>query len=350
MNVSTDITWTAAIIKRTADLRLAIMRLDQTALKILLVVDDSSRLIGTVTDGDIRRALLLGAALEAEIGGIMNISPTTVRDTTPASHVKDLMRVNKFHQIPALTADGVVVGLHLWDHYFSSRLHENLVVLMAGGFGKRMAPFTDDCPKPMLQVAGKPMIQHAIERARADGFHRFLLTLHYLPNVVRDYFGDGSKFGVEIEYVEECTPLGTAGALSLIPNQPELPFVVANGDILSQVRFSDLLAFHTDTNATATMAVRDHEINHPYGVVNTQDGTIAGFEEKPIWRTLINAGIYILNPSVLDHLIVNKFCDMPNLFDRIANASGKNVAYPMHETWMDVGNPQDLSHANQMFR
>jgi NDP-sugar pyrophosphorylase family protein len=221
------------------------------------------------------------------------------------------------------------------------------MVLMAGGFGRRMMPFTETVPKPMLEVAGKPLLQHAIERAQADGFRRFLISLHYLPEVIRGHFGDGRAFGVDIGYVLEETPLGTAGALSLMTERPDLPFVVANGDVLTDVRFSDMLEFHRSFGAAGTMAVREHQYHNPFGVVQTDGMEITGFEEKPVWRTRINAGLYTLNPEALDLLVPGEHCNMPTLFDRLRNRGARTIVYPMHETWMDVGNPQDLLKANR---
>ncbi len=347
MKTGQDIDWQATIVDTTLDLHGAIVALDRGALQILMMVDADHRLLGTITDGDIRRALLRGNPLTTPARDVMHTTPMVVSPEMSRSTVWSLMQINKLRQLPIVAADGRVVGLHLWDQVLTAPTRDNTVILMAGGFGKRMMPYTENVPKPMLEVAGKPLLQHAIERARADGFHRFLITLHYLPQVIRSHFGDGSAFGVDIDYVEETTPLGTAGALSLIPNRPDLPMIIANGDILTDVRFSDMLEFHRQHGAAATMAVREHEYHNPFGVVQTQGVDITGFEEKPIWRTKINAGLYVLGPEALDLLPPNTHCNMPTLFDQIRANGARTIVYPMHETWMDVGNPQDLLNANR---
>lgn len=347
MTTGHEVNWQSAVVDSALDLHGAIVALDRGALQILMVVDDDGRLIGTITDGDIRRALLRGNPLTTPARDVMHLTPMVVGAEIGRSTVLSLMQINKIHQLPIVSAEGRVVGLHVWDQVLSAPARGNTVVLMAGGFGKRMMPYTETVPKPMLQVAGKPLLQHSVERARADGFSRFLITLHYLPEVIRNHFGDGSRFGVEIDYVQEDTPLGTAGALSLIQNRPDLPMIIANGDILTDVRYSDMLEFHRQHGAVATMAVREHEYHNPFGVVQTQGVDITGFEEKPIWRTKINAGLYVINPEALDLIPANTRCDMPTLFERIKATDARTIVYPMHETWMDVGSPRDLANANR---
>lgn len=342
-----DLDWTATLIAPDASLRSAIEQMDGAALKILLVVDQNRHLLGTLTDGDVRRALLRGETLDVETQTVMFKTPLVVGPDLDRAAVLDLMRVNKILQLPIVNSEQRVVGLHLWDKVLTPPRRENTILLMAGGFGKRMMPYTETTPKPMLEVAGKPLLQHAIERAKADGFHNFLISLHYLPDVIRNHFGDGSALGVNIDYITEDTPLGTAGALSLIRERPTLPMVIANGDILTDVRFSNFVDFHTSFGAVATMAVREHEYRNPFGVVQTDGMVITGFEEKPAWRTKVNAGLYVLSPEALDLIVPGEHCDMPTLFGRIARNGGKTIVYPIHETWMDVGNPQDLLRANR---
>ncbi len=347
MSGEADPEWAAACVSPDLDLHGVINALDRVGLQILLVVDGAQHLLGTVTDGDVRRALLRNLPMSSPAEAVMFRTPMVVGPELDAGAVLNLMRVNKLRQLPILDGAGRVVGLHLWDQVMAAPVRENTVLLMAGGFGKRMMPFTESTPKPMLEVAGKPLLQHAIERARADGFRRFIISLHYLPEVIRGYFGDGSRFDARIEYILEEAPLGTAGALSLIRERPALPMVVANGDILTDVRFSDMLEFHRAQGAAATMAVREHHYHNPYGVVQTEGMAITGFEEKPVWRTRINAGLYVLNPGALGLLRAGEHCNMPTLFERLQQRGEKTIVYPMHETWMDVGNPADLLAANR---
>jgi NDP-sugar pyrophosphorylase family protein len=220
------------------------------------------------------------------------------------------------------------------------------MVVMAGGQGTRLRPHTENCPKPLLPVSGKPMLEHIVERARADGFHRFVFAVHYLGHMIEDYFGNGERWQVNIEYLREESPLGTAGALALLPSRPDAPFVVTNGDVMTDIRYSELLDFHSRHEATATMAVRLHEWQHPFGVVRSNGVDIIGIDEKPIARSHINAGIYVLDPTALDRLTAGERCDMPALFLRLKESAERTIIYPMHEPWLDVGRPEDLRVAN----
>jgi NDP-sugar pyrophosphorylase family protein len=217
---------------------------------------------------------------------------------------------------------------------------------MAGGKGTRLRPHTENCPKPLVRVAGKPMLEHIIDRAKLEGFNDFTLAVYYLGHMLEEYFGDGSRFGVNIEYLRESAPLGTAGALSLLNPRPDVSFVVTNGDVLTDIRYGELLDFHSRHAAAATMAVRTHEWQHPYGVVQTRGMEIVGFEEKPVARSHINAGVYVLSPEALDELECGVPCDMPTLFERLQSSSRRIFAYPMHEPWLDVGRPEDLENAH----
>jgi NDP-sugar pyrophosphorylase family protein len=220
------------------------------------------------------------------------------------------------------------------------------MVIMAGGMGTRLRPHTESCPKPLLPVAGKPMLEHIIERAKREGFSHFVIAIHYLGNMIEDYFGNGERLGVKIDYLREQYPLGTAGALGLLVPYPDSPFVVTNGDVITDIRYGELLDFHIRHEAAATMAVRVHEWQHPFGVVQTQGVEIVGFEEKPVARSHINAGVYVLEPDALSVLSADAHCDMPTLFERLQAQVKRTVAYPMHEPWLDVGKPDDLKQAN----
>jgi len=338
--------WRRAILPVDATIEQAIRNLDQVAIKIVLVVNEAGGLEGTISDGDIRRGLLKGLNLNSPIAGIIQRNPLVAPREMGSDMVMQLMVANKILQIPVVDDHHHVVGLHLWAEITTPRARPNLMVIMAGGAGTRLRPHTEDCPKPMLPVAGKPMLEHIIERARSEGFSHFVLAIHYLGHVIEKYFGNGERLKVRIDYIREQAPLGTAGALGLLSPRPASPLVVTNGDVLTDIRYGDLLDFHIRHAAAATMAVRVHEWQHPFGVVQTQGVEIVGFEEKPVARTHINAGIYALNPDALSVLPVNTHCDMPTLFERLQAASMRTVAYPMHELWLDVGRPVDLQTAN----
>jgi NDP-sugar pyrophosphorylase family protein len=257
------------------------------------------------------------------------------------------MRANRIHQLPIVDDKRKVIGLHLLDDLIAPKKRTNVMIIMAGGRGTRLRPHTENCPKPLLQVNGKPMLEHIIDRARGDGIVRFVVALHYLGHMIEEYFGDGSKFGVEIEYLHEQTPLGTAGAIGLMKRRPDEPFLVSNGDILTDIHYRELLDFHVRHGAAATMAVRLHEWQQPFGVVQTRGVDIVGFEEKPVVLAHVNAGIYALQPAALDLLPPDEPCDMPTLFQRLKDAGSRTIVYPMHEPWMDVGRPNDLEKANE---
>lgn len=344
-----DNLWRGALLRPDSTIQQAIHCLNTVAIKIVLVVDEEGVLLGTVSDGDIRRGLLRGLSIGDSIKGVVQCTPLVVPPEMGVEAVKQLMVSNKLQQIPIVDEARRVTGLHLWDEIAAPRQVANSMVIMAGGKGTRLLPHTENCPKPMLPVAGKPMLEHIIERAKLEGFCHFVLAVHYLAHVIEDYFGNGDRWSVRIDYLREQSPLGTAGALGLINQRPNLPFVVTNGDVLTDVRYGEIVEFHMRLNAVATMAVRAYELQHPFGVVNTDGVDIVGFEEKPIVRSHINAGVYVLEPRALDLLEPHRACDMPTLFERLKENSLRTVAYPMHEPWLDVGRPDDLANANRFY-
>lgn len=344
-----DIHWRSALISPDATLAETIANLNEVGIKLVLCVDAQGRLVGSVSDGDLRRGMLRGLSMQDNIQEITNPSPLVVPEGADREMVRAIMKVNKVLQVPVVDGEGRVVGLHLWDSLDTAPAHDHTMVIMAGGKGTRLRPYTENCPKPMLPVAGKPMLEHIIERAKSQGFGRFVLSLNYLGQMIRQHFGDGSTHGVEIAYVEETEPLGTAGALSLIRPRPENAFVVTNGDVLTDIDYHELIKFRDRHNAHGVMAVRNYEWTNPYGVVQMEGVDITGFAEKPVSRSHINAGIYAFAPGVLDHLVRHRHCDMPTLFDRLRDLGHRTVAYPMHEPWLDVGRPDDLERANQKF-
>ena len=343
---STDAIWRKAILPTHATIQQAISNLDQVAIKIVLVVNEAGELEGTISDGDIRRGLLKGLDLNSPIANVIHRNALVVPPDMGREMVMQLMVANKIQQIPAVDEHHHIVGLHLWDEIATPPVRPNLMVIMAGGIGTRLRPHTENCPKPLLLVAGKPMLEHIIERAKLEGFSHFVLAVHYLGQMIEDHFGNGDRLDVRIDYLREQSPLGTAGALGLLNPRPEAAFVVTNGDVITDIRYGELLDFHLRHNAAATMAVRVHEWQHPFGVVQTKGVEIVGFEEKPVARSHINAGVYALDPEALNALSADARCDMPTLFERLQEQSKRTVAYPMHEPWLDVGRPDDLSRAN----
>lgn len=337
--------WRLAILPANATIGQTIRNLDQVAIKIVMVVNDRGELEGTISDGDIRRGLLKGLDLNSPIESIIHRNALVVPPEMGRGMVMQLMVANKIQQIPVVDESRHVVGLYLWDEITTPPVRPNLMVIMAGGMGTRLRPHTENCPKPLLPVAGKPMLERIIERAKLEGFSHFVLAIHYLGYMIEDYFGNGERLDVRIDYLREQSPLGTAGALGLLHPRPGAPFVVTNGDVITDIRYGELLDFHIRHEAAATMAVRVHEWQHPFGVVQTKGIEIVGFEEKPVARSHINAGVYALAPDALSVLCAGAPCDMPTLFERLQAKAKRTVAYPMHEPWLDVGRPDDLSRA-----
>lgn len=342
---STIAVWQRAILPESSTIGQAIGNLDQVAVKIVLIVNASGVLQGTISDGDIRRGLLKGLGLGSPITNVIHRNAFVVSPDMSRDIVMKLMEANKIQQVPVVDEHHRVVGLHLWDEIISTPTRPNLMVIMAGGKGTRLRPYTENCPKPLVELAGKPMLEHIIERAKLQGFGRFLLAIHYLGEMIEDHFGNGERLNIQIDYLREQSPLGTAGALSLLKPWPAEPFVVTNGDLITEIQYGEMLDFHGRQDAVATMAVRLHEWHHPFGVVETKGIEIIGFEEKPVARSHINAGVYVLSPNALSVLGEDEHCDMPTLFERLQAIAKRTVAYPMHEPWLDVGRPDDLKHA-----
>jgi dTDP-glucose pyrophosphorylase len=347
---ATEKIWRQAILPESSTIGQVIRNLDQIAIKIVLVVDKANKLVGTISDGDIRRGLLRGLDLNSPIASIVHQDALVVPPEITRDMVIQLMVANKIQQIPVVNEQQQLVGLHLWDEISTSPVRTNLMVIMAGGKGVRLLPHTQNCPKPMVLVAGKPMLKHIIERGKLEGFNHFVLAIHHLGHVIETYFGNGEWLDVKIDYLREQSPKGTAGALGLLNPRPDAPFVVTNGDVITDIRYGEILDFHNRYQASATMAVRIHEWQHPFGVVKMQGVEVIGFEEKPVARSHINAGVYVLSPEVLSVLASEAPCDMPMLFERLQAKNKRTVAYPMHEPWLDVGRPDDLKIATDTIR
>ena len=339
--------WRKTLLPLDSTLKEAIRCLDTTQLQIAIVVGSDGVLVGTLTDGDIRRGWLRGLGLDSSIDAIVFRDPVVVPPQLGRDAVLKFMQDNQVRQLPVIDENRRVIGLHLLDKQTSpagERL--NTMVIMAGGRGTRLRPHTEGCPKPLLAVGGKPMLEHILMSAKAEGFRHFVLAIQYLGHMIEEYCGDGSQWGLRIDYLREESPLGTAGAMSLLSSRPKEPFIVSNGDVLTDIRYGDMLNYHCKHGASATMAVHIHEWQHPFGVVRTKGVDIINFEEKPIVRNHINAGVYVLEPEVLDVLKVGEHCNMPELFTRL-QGSARTIVYPIHEPWLDVGRMDDYEQAQK---
>ena len=336
--------WKNALISPDTSIQEALVHIDSAATHLALVVDADQRLLGTVSDGDVRRALLAGMTLGDSIQRCMCTTPTTVRADESREAILAKMRQLVLHQIPAVDDQGRVVGLKIIDDLLVPEQHDNWVVIMAGGLGSRLKELTRDTPKPMLAVGNKPLLETIVNRFVEQGYRNIWLAVNYHADQIENHFGNGTKFGAHIRYLREDMRLGTAGALGLLP-PPEEPILVSNADLLTKADYKELLRSHIAANAVATMAVREHEFRIPYGVVHTQDGMIEGLEEKPIHRVIVNAGIYALSPAAVARVPQNTFFDMPDLFSNLIKDGLPTSCHRVDDYWLDIGHHEDLQQA-----
>jgi dTDP-glucose pyrophosphorylase len=323
----------------------AIRVIDASRVQIALVHCDG-RLIGTVTDGDIRRGLIAGVAITDPVAKVLNRTPVSVRQGTTDEAALTMMRRLHIHQLPVVDAEMRVVGVKSIDSLIGADNADNLVVLMAGGLGTRLKPLTDDTPKPLIRVGDRPILETIVRGFADSGFFNFIIAVNYKADMVTDYFGDGSDLGVSIRYLHETQQMGTVGALSLLPDRPAKPFFVMNGDLLTTLNYQQMLAFHLQSGAPATVCVREHQITVPYGVLEVEEGRVREIQEKPVRRFLVNAGIYVLSPDVLDLMDADERLDMPALLDRAIAKGTPPAVFPMREYWIDIGQLDDLQRAS----
>lgn len=325
----------------------ALELLDLYALRIVLVVDENNHLLGSITDGDIRRGLLKGQDLHASVENVMHTSPYSIEeDKLTNRQIFEIMREKRYLALPVIR-NGQLVNIITLDDLIRTKRKENPVFIMAGGFGTRLRPLTDKCPKPMLPIGGKPLLETIILSLKEQGFYKFYISTHYLPEIIQNHFGNGEKFDIQIQYVHESEPLGTGGALSLLPRQEfDLPFIVINGDVLTNMNFNKLIDFHISQNAIATMCVREFQYQIPYGVVNSEQNNIQSMTEKPSYYFDINTGIYVISPELLKY-VEAQFIGMPTILEQQIAKAQKVVSYPLHEYWLDIGHMEDYNRAQR---
>lgn len=341
------------------DFRENLVTADATILETLKIIDshgvpiglvhENGRLLGSVTDGDIRRGLLAGITLAAPVSEVMNTSPITIAAGASDAHALQTMRQYGILFVPVMDVAGNVVDLKALKDMQPLSAAANPVMLMAGGLGSRLKPFTDDLPKPMLEVGGKPILETIIENFVVQGFTRLFISVNYKKEIIEDYFQDGTKWGAQISYVHEAQPLGTAGALSLLPELPQHPMIVMNGDLLTKVNFDQLLKFHEEHDALATICVREYKFTVPYGVVETEEHYLKTIEEKPAQRFFVNAGIYVLAPQAISQVPGDMIFDMPDLLTILTNQGRRSTVFPLREYWVDIGRLDDLTQARREF-
>jgi dTDP-glucose pyrophosphorylase len=327
----------------------ALRRIDQSNLQ-LAVVERDGKIVGTVTDGDVRRALLSGVGLDASVERVMNRTPIVAPVGTSNAAALTIMRRHSIHQLPIVDTEGKVTEVKLIDDLTAAPPSDHWVILMAGGLGSRLKPLTNETPKPLLRIGDKPILETVLTGFVKAGFGKFFISINYKAEMIRDYFGDGSAWGVDISYLEESERLGTAGALSLLPERPTQPFFVMNGDLLTTVNFEQMLKYHREHQAFSTVGVREHSVTVPFGVVDFDDHRLLGIREKPTQKFFVNAGVYLLDPAILDLLDTNEPIDMPSLIERTIAKGKPSVGFPLREYWIDVGRLDDLQRASDEFQ
>ena len=341
--------WQSLVLSKNASLKDAIALLNSSDIKFVMLVDEVNSLYGTITDGDVRRALLDGFTLNSVAGDIANKTPVVLTSNYARDQAVKIMLEKGLSHMPILD-EGKLIGLCAYKDLDADNIESNVpMVIMAGGRGIRMGSHTSHCPKPMLKVSGKPILEHLIDRAKKSGIKNFYISLNYLGEVIEDYFGNGDCFGVRINYIRESEPLGTAGALSYLRDCIEGDFLLTNGDVITDVNYARLYDFYQRHSTSLTMAVRTFEMQNPFGVVRSDGILVREIVEKPVVKSLVNAGIYVLNSDVLNFIVlknlVNTYLDMPDLINMIVEDGYKVSAFPIHELWMDIGRPDDLQLA-----
>jgi len=342
--------WDSILISPNTSIIDAIKVIDNSSpLLTALVIDERHRLIGTVTDGDIRRGILKKIPMNAPVGLVMHTKPISLSLYDSADHINNVLKKNrKCNVFPILDESLRVVAIKQGNVQIKKTMH-NPVFIMAGGLGTRLRPLTNNCPKPMLPVGDKPILEIILNSFIESGFFNFYFSINYKGEVIEDYFGDGSNFGVSINYIKETKRLGTAGSLSLLDPKPEYPIIIMNGDLLTKLNFLQLLDYHQKSKASATICVREHELQIPFGVVEIDNYRLTSLKEKPVNKLFVNAGIYVINPNTLQHIPHNDFFDMPDLFSLLLEKGDKPSVFPVREYWLDIGQVSEYEKADRVY-
>jgi dTDP-glucose pyrophosphorylase len=336
--------WRDAVVGLETSIREALQVIDKAGTQGVAVVDSENTLCGIVTDADIRRGILKGFTVDQSVKLIMNTKPKTAFEKTDRESILKLMKKDMLRQMPIINSEGKLLRIDIIDDYLKSDLQNNSVVIMAGGLGTRLSPLTDNCPKPLLKLGDKPILEIIIENLVKMGFKKFYLSVYFRAEMIEEYFGDGSRWGIEISYLKEEKQMGTAGCLSLLP-QLDHPILVMNGDLLTALNFESLMDFHMEQGRIATMCVRNYKHEVPFGVVAVEDDMVQNIEEKPSYNFYINGGVYILSPEALKFIPKNIPFDMPTLFANLINDGYDVGAFPVREYWLDIGRVSDLERA-----
>lgn len=341
------------LLKPTDSIHKVMTFIDKNGKGIALIVDEERRLLGTITDGDIRRAILARIDLEKSVSELLArkadspySKPVTAPVGTDRLILLQMIKEHGIRHIPLIDESGRVVDLVTIDDLLPDEAFPVQAVIMAGGFGRRLLPLTEDTPKPMLPVGGKPLMEHIIEQLRGAGIKHINISTYYKSEVIMNYFGDGSRFDVDLKYINEDQPLGTAGALGLI-KEVNGPLLVINGDVLSQINFRAMLIYHQEHKADLTVAVSKYDLKVPYGVVESDGVFVREVVEKPTLTFFVNAGIYLLEPSVYNYIPKNESFDMTDLIGRLIEEKRLVVSFPIVEYWLDIGRHVDYRKAQE---
>ena len=331
------------------DIKKVISTIEEGGLRIALILSKENKLIGTVSDGDIRRGLLKGLSLQSPVRKIMQKDFFKANLKTTKNEISSIMKKFAISQIPIVSDENELVGLEISEDLLPTSTKytiPNFALLMAGGRGSRLKPFTNDCPKPLLPINGQPMLEIILDQCINYGIRNFYISVCYLSEKIINYFGDGSKWGVDIQYVKENRPLGTAGALKIIPKILRDPLLVINGDVLTKTNLQDVLNYHSMNSGDITICAREHTLSSPYGVIEVEGICFKSIVEKQTSRQLVNAGIYVINPDILDLIKKDQYLDMPELICLSKNKNKNVIVYPVHEYWLDVGKPDSYNKAS----
>lgn len=334
------------VVRPDTTVRTALMQLDRGGLQVVFVEDAGGALVGAVSDGDIRRGLLSGSALEDHVDSIMNRDPAVVSMVASQEDVDALKSRRGIRVVAVVDEQGRMVDVVGERERIATPL-DTPVVLMAGGRGKRLYPITKDIPKPLVPLGDVPMIDIILGRLHDQGFRRIHISVNHLGHLIEEHLGDGSGLDLQITYLHEPAPLGTAGALAQLRDAVAAPFVVMNSDLLTEVDLRRMLAFHQGARATATIGAREYGFEIPFGVIRRDGDDVVALAEKPYHSELVSAGIYVLDPAALDTLVTDEYCDMPTLLSRLMDGGRRVGAFEIHEEWIDVGRPEDLERARQ---
>ena len=340
--------WKESMLPPASTMLDAIYALNKKSRRTVLVVDDNAKLLGTITDGDIRRSLANHYNMDTLLTEIMCRDPITAPINSSKDTILSLMKEKDLLQVPIVDDKGCVHGIDTLQHLLSPQKHDTPIFLMAGGFGKRLRPLTHDIPKPLLKVGTKPILETILTQFIDYGFQNFYISTHYKAEMVRKHFGNGQQWGVNIQYVHEEEPLGTAGSLGLLPSDlSNVPLIMMNGDLLTKVNFEQLLQYHNEHPGIATMCVREYDFQVPYGVIESEGHSIKKIIEKPIHNFFVNAGIYVLEPDLVNSVNGNDFLDMPDLLEKRINNGDTVNMFPIHEYWLDIGQMDEYEKAHK---